>query len=608
MTIRMFLRAGGAALLIMIIFAAGFAAWRINVIRMGGPIQVQSQQTSDLVADVLPPPAYVIEAYLEATLLLRDTADAPAASRRLAKLHDDYRTRLDYWAKAGIAPANLAALVASRPAADAFWQEVEQRYLPAARAGDLPAMARSYSVLSNAYVAHRKAIDALVKRAIAHQADLNARAGATLRWALIMLAVLGVLIVGGVATFCALLLQRVVTPIVTLSTATAELARGESVAVPYIDRTDELGRIAVAVESFRCASKARTEADAAAATEHRTVNDALATVLQTMARGDLTQKANIEFPPSYRAVGDNLNSAVDTLRAMIQTVVDTATDVQGDARDIAAASEDMARRIESNAASLEETSAALLQIDNRLRSASEASADTVACADSALATVASGRSIAVDAVQAMSRVAASAKGTDAVIEGLDKIAFQTRVLAMNAAVEAGRAGDAGRGFAVVADLVSALAQRAEEEAKSARDQLTTTQVEIVTAVSAVEQVDRSLEDIAHNMGNVHGLLSGMVTDNHAQSLAVSEISAAVNNMDLTTQQNAGMVAETSAAANTLSARIQTMVQQAAAFKFDRRTRDVKVAFDRRGRGDGGGGGRTEGSPADRRVSRARVPA
>ncbi len=603
MTIRMFLRAGGAALLIMIIFAAGFAAWRINVIRMGGPIQVQSQQTSDLVADVLPPPAYVIEAYLEATLLLRDTANVPGAARRLAKLHDDYRTRLDYWSKAGIEPTNFAALSASKPAADAFWNEVEARYIPAARANDRAAMARSYSVLSSAYATHRKAIDTLVARATAYQADLNARAGATLRWALIMLSVLGVLIVGGVATFCALLLQRVVWPIVTLSTATSALARGESVAVPYVDRTDELGSIAVAVESFRCASKARTEADAAAATEHRIVNDALANVLQTMARGDLTQKANIEFPPSYREVGNNLNSAVDTLRAMIQTVVDTASDIQVDARNIATASDDMARRTESNAASLEETSAALLQIDNRLRSASDASADTVACADSALSTVASGRSIAVDAVEAMSRVATSAKGTDAVIEGLDKIAFQTRVLAMNAAVEAGRAGDAGRGFAVVADLVSALAQRAEEEAKSARDQLTTTQVEIVTAVSAVEQVDRSLEDIARNMGNVHTLLSGMVTDNHAQSLAVSEISAAVNSMDLTTQQNAGMVAETSAAANTLSARIQTMVEQAAAFKFDRRTRSVNVAFDRRGRDDrSGNAGQT-----DRRASE-RIPA
>ncbi|WP_252407709.1 methyl-accepting chemotaxis protein, partial [Escherichia coli] len=90
-----------------------------------------------------------------------------------------------------------------------------------------------------------------------------------------------------------------------------------------------------------------------------------------------------------------------------------------------------------------------------LKTTAEAAGRTVARADDAIATVAGGRGIADEAVQAMTRVSDSAKGIDGVIEGLDKIAFQTRVLAMNAAVEAGRAGEAGRGFAVVADLVSA---------------------------------------------------------------------------------------------------------------------------------------------------------
>ena len=105
MTIRTFVRAGGALLLLMIILAAGLATWRIDVIRMGGPLQVQSQRTSDLVADVLPPPAYIIQAYLEATLLLRDPADAPAAGKRLAKLHDEYQARHDFWSHTDIDPA-----------------------------------------------------------------------------------------------------------------------------------------------------------------------------------------------------------------------------------------------------------------------------------------------------------------------------------------------------------------------------------------------------------------------------------------------------------------------------------------------------------------------
>src|SRR6201991_336499 len=131
----------------------------------------------------------------------------------------------------------------------------------------------------------------------------------------------------------------------------------------------------------------------------------------------------------------------------------------------------------------------------------------------------------------MTRVAESAKGIDSVIEGLDKIAFQTRVLAMNAAVEAGRAGEAGRGFAVVADLVSALAMRAEEEAGRARDQLTATQTDIVTAVDMVQRVDGALAGISESVGEVHQLLGNMAEDNRAQSTAIGEISSAIALMD-----------------------------------------------------------------------------
>ena len=250
------------------------------------------------------------------------------------------------------------------------------------------------------------------------------------------------------------------------------------------------------------------------------------------------------------------------LNALLVSISQTSDAVLTGASEIVAASDDLAHRTEATAASLEETNASVLQMDQRLRATAEAAGQTVARADGAMRAVTAGRSVAEDAVSAMGRVSESAKGIDDVIEGLDKIAFQTRVLAMNAAVEAGRAGEAGRGFAVVADLVSALAMRAEEEAKRARDQLTVTQAEVMSAVEAVRQVDGALTGISENVSDVHQLLDTIANENAEQSSAIGEITSAIAAMDQTAQQNAAMVEQTSAAARNLMREITTLTEQA----------------------------------------------
>lgn len=286
--------------------------------------------------------------------------------------------------------------------------------------------------------------------------------------------------------------------------------------------------------------------------------------LAALAAGDLTRPLS-GMPRSFVSLETSYNDALGKIRQMIVAVTDGAGRIDAGVHEIAQASEDLARRTEGNAASLEETSAAMMQIDDRLKSGAEASRATVVRADQAIATVSTGRSIADDAMQAMTRVAHSAKGIDSVIEGLDKIAFQTRVLAMNAAVEAGRAGEAGRGFAVVADLVSALAMRAEEEAGRARDQLTSTQGDIGAAVEMVQRVDGALANISEDVSEVHVLLGAMAVDNSAQAATIGEISAAVGTMDRSTQQNAAMVEETSAAARNLAHEVEQLSELARAF-------------------------------------------
>jgi methyl-accepting chemotaxis protein len=361
-------------------------------------------------------------------------------------------------------------------------------------------------------------------------------------------------------------------PLAQMTNAMEHLSAGDTaVTIPDRRSEDEIGKMARALEHFRVAAIEKAAAEAkqrADDIEREKAMSTLGSALERVAAGDLTADVGKDFPNAYAELGGNYNGALSSLRSLIGTVLDSTGTIQTGSAEIAAASEDLARRTEGNAASLEETSAAVTQMNQRLRATADAASQTVTRADAAIAVVSSGRSTADEAVQAMGRVSESAKGIDSVIEGVDKIAFQTRVLAMNAAVEAGRAGEAGRGFAVVADLVSALAMRAEEEAKRAREQLTVTQAEVETARGAVERVDGSLSNIVDMVGEVHQLLGVIASDNRAQSTAVSEISTAIGSMDQATQQNAAMVEETSAAARALSEQVSRLDAQASTFQID----------------------------------------
>mgnify|MGYP005985195037 CR=1 FL=1 len=399
------------------------------------------------------------------------------------------------------------------------------------------------------------------------QSDTMSASAASAGMMLLGVAVVAIIGAMGLAVFVTR--AQIAGPLTRLQDAMRALAGGENhVAIPGTERSDEVGGMAKSVLIFKEAAlrqeelaEAKKRADAAQALVVETLEDRLG----KLAGGDLTATIETRFDTEYDGLKQNFNAAVSALRELITAVIESAETISTGSAEIAQASEDLARRTEGAAASLEETSAAVSQMDQRIKATATAATKTVERATGAIGVVDSGRSVADEAMQAMSRVSESAKGIDNVIEGLDKIAFQTRVLAMNAAVEAGRAGEAGRGFAVVADLVSALAMRAEEEAGRARDQLTATQTDINAAVDMVRRVDSALGAIVGDVNEVHSLLETMAQDNQVQATAVTQVATAVNSIDQTTQQNAAMVEQTSAAARNLSSEVNALTEQASRF-------------------------------------------
>ncbi|MBB4234598.1 methyl-accepting chemotaxis protein [Rhizobium esperanzae] len=165
--------------------------------------------------------------------------------------------------------------------------------------------------------------------------------------------------------------------------------------------------------------------------------------------------------------------------------------------------------------------------------------------------VQSGKVVA-DAVHAMQKIEQSSNQVSNIIGVIDEIAFQTNLLALNAGVEAARAGDAGKGFAVVAQEVRELAQRSAQAAKEIKDLIRNSSVEVESGVRLVSETGQALKTIEDYIVTVNQHMDAIATSAKEQSLGLSEVNTAVNQMDQVTQQNAAMVEESNAASATLA--------------------------------------------------------
>ena len=134
-------------------------------LRIGGPLYSQIKLGNDLIADILPPPEYIVEAYLEATLALRDPSKALAHKERLAELHKEYDERRDYWIKSELGPALKTKLTNNSDAAvQRFWSVTERELLPALIKKDGVSAEKAYAQLASIYAEHRALIDEIVKQ------------------------------------------------------------------------------------------------------------------------------------------------------------------------------------------------------------------------------------------------------------------------------------------------------------------------------------------------------------------------------------------------------------------------------------------------------------
>jgi len=465
--------------------------------------------------------------------------------------------------------------------------------------------------------AYQVDIDAIVKADVDELNGLKAgieNFGQAMFWIVSLVTAAGVIVGSAFGLYIGS--KQLSGPILKVSGVMNAVAEGDLEAdVPYLDRKDEIGEMAAAVEVFKrnglqvrqmnaqeAAMRAKSDDLQAGMAEvvgaaaegdfsrrinkdygddnlnrfAQNINTLLVSVdngvsetgrvIASLADGDLTQSMRGEFHGVFGELQGNVNNTLAKLRVTMSDVRLGTHSINDSGLELRSAADDLSKRTEQQAAALEETSAALDEITAVVRNSTSRAQEASTMVSEAKETTEKSGKVVREAVSAMGRIEQASREISQIINVIDEIAFQTNLLALNAGVEAARAGEAGKGFAVVAQEVRELAQRSANAAKDIKALITKSGSEVSQGVTLVQKTGEALDEIESRVLSINEHIHSIATAAKEQSTGLQEVNTAINQMDQVTQRNAAMVEETSASTHKLTEEAGNLMRLVSQFR------------------------------------------
>ena len=291
-------------------------------------------------------------------------------------------------------------------------------------------------------------------------------------------------------------------------------------------------------------------------------------IARRVADGDLTAQIDASAKDETGQLLQALKDMNTSLLNIVGEVRSGTDSIATSSTQIAAGNQDLSSRTEEQAGSLEETASSMEELTSTVKQNADNARQANQLAASAAQVAVKGGEVVAQVVGTMESINASSNKIVDIISVIDGIAFQTNILALNAAVEAARAGEQGRGFAVVASEVRNLAQRSASAAKEIKTLIGASVEQVNAGSMLVAQAGSTMNDIVDSVQRVSDIITEITAASSEQSVGIDEINRAIGQMDAVTQQNAALVEESAAAAESMQHQAHNLAQVVSVFKLN----------------------------------------